>query len=144
MLNESILSRGHVLQRNIEREIEFMSLVEIFGSRENVCDNEDGLTGKNEAKMRESLRTIDQAKSICDQISFGWREWSETWLGQKVCIIRSTAKVANGGSVVSLQEQHLYEASLCLCILHKRFENFGSLWMKNIPLSHMMNRPGDK
>ena len=68
MLNESILSRGHVWQRNIniEREIEFVSLVEILGSREEVCDSEDGLTGKNEAQMRESLSTNDHAKSICE------------------------------------------------------------------------------
>lgn len=48
MLNESILSRGHVLQRNIGREIKFVSLIEILGSREEVRDSEDGLTGKNE------------------------------------------------------------------------------------------------
>lgn len=66
MLNESILSRGHVLQRNIGREIKFVSLIEILGSREEVCDSEDGLTGKNEAKMRAILSTNDQVKSISE------------------------------------------------------------------------------
>lgn len=48
-----------------------MSLVEILGSREEVCDSEDGLTGKNEAKMRENLSTNNRAKSICE---ISWRE----------------------------------------------------------------------
>lgn len=90
MLNEPTLSRGQVLQRN-KREREFVSLVEILGSREEVCDSEDGLTGKNEAKMRENLSTNDRAKSIC---KISWREKGETWLGHKPCTIRSPSKVS--------------------------------------------------
>lgn len=62
MLNESILSRGHVLQRNIGREIKFVSLIEILGSREEVCDSEDGLTGKNEG-LKTSHSVSDSEKS---------------------------------------------------------------------------------
>lgn len=51
----SYVERAYSLTRagfakEYKREREFVSLVEILGSREEVCDSEDCLTGKNEGE----------------------------------------------------------------------------------------------